>query len=163
MKKLLAMACLLCGSAYGIEAVAKIEPLGTNIISGTVTFSQVPDGVKVVADIEGLQPGSHGFHIHEKGLCEKDGTSAGSHFNPSGMPHGSPTNDLRHAGDLGNLIADDSGKAHYERVDHVLKLDGKNSIIGKSVIIHDKLDDFKTQPTGNSGARHACGVIQAKE
>lgn len=132
-------------------------------IEGTVSFSLLPDNsVKIVADVHGLTPGKHGFHIHEKGDCGNDGEAAGSHFNPSSSKHGGPDSAERHAGDLGNLEAGSDGKAHYERIDKVIKLNGPESIVGRALIVHEKEDDFKTQPTGASGAKVACGVIRAE-
>jgi Cu-Zn family superoxide dismutase len=127
---------------------------------GVVRFETVEHGVRVVADITGLAPGKHGFHIHEYGDCSsEDGSSAGGHFNPAGMPHSMPASEKRHAGDLGNIEADNSGKAHLDYVDAVISFTGPNSIVGRGVIVHEKEDDLKTQPTGNAGARLACGVI----
>jgi superoxide dismutase, Cu-Zn family len=142
------------------KAVAVLSSTKGNNVSGTVTFTKVDGGVKVVADVTGLTPGLHGFHIHEFGDCSApDATSAGGHFNPTHMQHGAPDAESHHAGDLGNIEADASGKAHYELVDKTLSLDGAESIIGHGVIIHEKADDMKTQPTGNAGARVACGAI----
>ena len=119
--------------------------------------------MRVVADIEGLTPGDHGFHVHEFGDCSApDGTSAGAHFNPTKKPHGAPDNAERHVGDLGNITADESGKAHYDRIDTVIELNGENTIVGRSVIVHAKADDFVSQPAGNAGSRIACGVIEAE-
>jgi Cu-Zn family superoxide dismutase len=142
------------------KAVCVIHPTKGNKVSGLVTFTQEGDSIKVVADVEGLTPGKHGFHIHEYGDCSApDGTSTGGHFNPTNQPHGAPTDVLRHVGDLGNLVADKDGKAHYEWTDHVISFKGQNSIIGRGIIIHAGEDDLHTQPTGNAGARVACGVI----
>ena len=100
--------------------------------------------------------------MHEKGDCSApDGTSAGGHFNPGGKPHAARDAAARHAGDLGNLKADPYGLARVDFVDSTLSLSGPDSIVGKAVIIHEKADDFTTQPTGNAGARQACGVIEA--
>ena len=119
------------------------------------------DEVQVSAKIENLTPGQHGFHIHEKGDCSTaDAASAGGHFNPTHQHHGGPNTTERHAGDLGNIDADASGKAHLDWKGK-LKLSGDDSIIGKSVVVHEKADDLKTDPAGNSGARIACGVIEA--
>ncbi len=127
---------------------------------GTVTFTKTDDAVQVVADVTGLTPGEHGFHIHEFGDCSAtDATSAGGHFNPTHKPHGAPDAAERHVGDLGNLEADASGKAHLEWKDKVMKLTGEDSIVGHAMIVHQKADDLKTQPTGNAGGRVACGVI----
>lgn len=145
-------------------AVAKVFPLkGHEGISGTVTFQALEGsgkGVKVIADFIGLKEGKHGFHIHEKGVCEGDGTSAGAHFNPLNKKHGAPANEDRHMGDMGNIEADSSGRAHLEYVDTTIELDGPNSIIGKSVILHEKEDDLHTQPSGDAGGRVACGIIE---
>ncbi len=142
------------------KAVAVISPTSGNRVSGVVGFTQMSDGVMIVADLTGLTPGEHGFHIHEFGDCrEADALSAGNHFNPYGLPHGGPETNLRHAGDLGNVTADASGSAHYEYLDPVLALSGPTSIIGRSVIVHAKPDNLHSQPAGSSGARIACGVI----
>jgi Cu-Zn family superoxide dismutase len=141
-------------------AICVLYPTQGNKVTGTVKFTQVPGGVKVVADLQGLTKGKHGFHIHEFGDCNSpDGTSAGAHFNPKSTNHGSPADAMRHDGDMGNIEADASGKAHLEYVDKTLSFSGDASIIGRSVIVHEKEDDMKTQPTGNAGARIACGVI----
>ncbi len=132
-----------------------------NKVDGLVTFIQVDDGVKITATVNNLVPGSHGFHIHEFGDCSSpDGMSAGGHFNPGKKPHGGPDSLERHAGDLGNLVADEHGVAKYERVDKVITLEGPDTIIGRSIVVHANPDDHHTQPTGNAGGRVACGVIE---
>jgi Cu-Zn family superoxide dismutase len=142
------------------KAVAVVHPLGDSKVKGKVTFTQKGGGVEIVAEITGLEPGEHGFHVHEFGDCSMaDGACAGGHFNPTGAPHGGPDDAKRHAGDFGNIKADDSGKAMYERVDKMIALHGKNSIIGRSVIIHAGRDDLKSQPSGDAGARVGCGAI----
>lgn len=141
-------------------AEAEIHPASGSQVEGSVRFVKVDNGVRVTADVVGLKPGPHGFHIHEKGDCSAhDASSAGGHFNPSHEKHGAPTDQHRHAGDLGNIEADANGHAHYDWTDTVIELDGPNSIVGKSVVIHEKVDDFKTQPTGDAGGRIGCGVI----
>jgi Cu-Zn family superoxide dismutase len=150
------------GSAK-LEAVADLNPTTGNDVRGTATFTQEERGVRVVADITGLKPGDHGFHIHEKGDCSApDASSAGGHFNPTGMPHGGPEAAKHHLGDMGNITADAAGKAHLDRVFAFLDLRGTNSIIGHAVVVHQDKDDLTTQPTGNAGARVACGVIKTK-
>ncbi len=142
------------------KAVAVLHATKGNNASGIVTFTKTEGGMKVEAPLEGLTAGVHAFHIHEFGDCSAaDGASAGGHFNPAGMPHGGPDAEKRHVGDLGNITADESGVAHYERIDAHLAFDGPHSIIGRSVIVHEKADDLTTQPTGAAGARVACGVI----
>ena len=133
-----------------------------NTAKGEVRFYKVEAGVRVLARVEGLTPGKHGFHIHEKGDCTApDASSAGGHFNPNNAPHGAPTADrsARHAGDLGNLEAGPDGKARYDRVDTVLDF---AQLAGLSVLVHAGEDDVTSQPAGNSGARVACGVIRMK-
>lgn len=142
------------------KAIAVLSPTANSKVMGTVTFTKTGDEVKVVAEITGLAPGKHGFHIHEFGDCSApDATSAGGHFNPAKHQHGAPEASDRHAGDLGNIEADASGKAHLELTDKAMKLAGAESIMGHAVIVHEKADDLKTQPTGDAGGRLACGVI----
>jgi Cu-Zn family superoxide dismutase len=141
-------------------AVAMVEGLGDHKVKGKVTFKQMGEGVEIEGEFTGLQPGQHGFHIHEFGDCSMaDGKCAGGHFNPNGGKHSSPEDPGRHAGDLGNLKADSTGKASFKMNDSMLSLSGPNSVIGRSVIIHAKPDDMKTQPSGDSGDRIGCGVI----
>ena len=138
------------------KATAQLEPKSGSQVTGTVTFTKVGDDVQVLADVQNLKPGRHGFHIHEKGDCSApDAASAGAHFNPTQQHHGGPMTAEHHAGDLGNVEADASGKAHLDWKGK-LSLTGKDSIIGKSVVVHEKEDDLKTDPSGNSGARVAC-------
>ncbi len=131
-------------------------------VTGTVTFKEVEGGLEVTATLENLKPGDHAFHVHEKGDCSApDAESAGGHFNPAGHKHGAPDADDRHAGDFGNLTAGKDGKATKTLTMTGITLgDDANSVVGKGFIIHDKKDDFKTQPAGNAGARIACGVIK---
>lgn len=144
----------------GRVAHAVLNPTKDNNVKGTVEFIDLEEGVKIIANIEGLAPGKHGFHIHEFGDCSApDALSAGGHFNPRSTLHGGPMDLPRHVGDLGNIEPDKHGKAHYQRLDYVLQLKGAESIIGKSVIVHTNKDDFISQPTGNAGPRVACGVI----
>ena len=132
----LAAGCLGCSedeptASEAPQAKALINPTEGNQATGTVVFSQEAGRVRVVAGLAGLTEGDHGFHIHEKGDCSAaDGTSAGGHFNPEGKAHGAPDAAERHVGDLGNITADASGQATYNRLDTHLDLDGTNSIIG---------------------------------
>ena len=141
------------------KAIAVLHPASGSKVTGTVTFTKTGDTVQVVADITGLTPGKHAFHIHEFGDCSApDAASAGSHFNPTKKPHGAPDAAEHHVGDFGNLEADSSGKAHLELKSKELKFSGENSILGHAVIVHEKVDDY-SQPVGNAGGRVACGVI----
>ena len=148
-------------SSVPLKAVAVIHSTAGNKVSGTVTFTEVADGVQVQAELAGLTPGKHGFHIHEFGDCSAaDLSSAGGHFNPTNQPHGAPDAESRHVGDMGNIEADASGAAKLEYLDHHMSLaNDESSIIGRSVVVHAKADDLKSQPAGNSGARIGCGVI----
>jgi Cu-Zn family superoxide dismutase len=137
-----------------------LQPTAGSSVSGWVSFEPMADHVLVKAEVKGLTPGKHGFHVHEKGDCSSgDGKSAGGHFNPAGMPHAGPDADKRHAGDLGNLEANASGVATVDRTDFVIRLSGEDSILGRAIIVHAGEDDLTTQPTGAAGARVACGVI----
>jgi Cu-Zn family superoxide dismutase len=169
MKKLiisLGMICAVTWAAYGQDvtnATCKLEAKSGSQVTGTVTFTKVGDDVQVVADINGLKPGKHGFHIHEKGDCSApDAASAGAHFNPTAQKHGGPMTANHHEGDLGNIETDASGKTHLDWKGK-LSLSGANSIIGKSVVVHEKEDDLKTDPSGSSGSRVACGAIEASK
>lgn len=171
MKTLIAaLSCsvLLAGCAgmmqKGPSGSANLQPTRGNQVTGAVNFTQKGDKVLVVAEVSGLTPGLHGFHIHEKGDCSApDAMSAGGHFNPGSKPHGGPGGSERHGGDLGNLNADSNGKARLSlEIEGVTLEAGANSIIGKGLIVHRDPDDFKTQPTGNSGPRVACGIISLK-
>lgn len=149
------------GAAPSVKSAIAVLVAGNNSnVSGTVKFTQEADGVRVEVDVKGLTPGTHGFHVHEKGdLSKSDLTSAGGHFNPEGHKHAARTESERHVGDLGNLEADADGHATANFVDHQLQLDGPHSIVGRAVIIHGKADDLKSQPAGDAGARVAGGVI----
>jgi superoxide dismutase, Cu-Zn family len=142
------------------DAVAVLIPIGDQMVSGVVTFVEVPDGVRIMADITGLPPGPHGIHIHEYGDCRSDtGSLAGGHFNPDRQSHGSPGSEERHAGDLGNIVADQNGNADLDMVSPMISLQGVNGIIGRSVVVHALKDDSSSQPDGASGERLACGAI----
>ena len=142
------------------HATAVIHPTKGQSVSGVVKFEQTDAGCKITWELLGLTPGKHGFHIHEFGDCNcEDGKCAGSHFNPEGKKHGGPTSAERHVGDLGNVVADDKGVAKGEMVDKLVSLGGAHSIVGRAVIVHEKEDDMKTDPTGDAGGRIGIGVI----
>lgn len=142
------------------KAICVLQPTEGNDVTGTVTFTKTSSGISIVADVNGLTPGKHGFHIHQYGdVSALDGTSAGGHFNPDGTQHGGPNATVRHVGDLGNIEADDSGHAHLEMTDQMISLNGAHSIIGRAIIVHAGEDDLTSQPTGAAGSRVAYGVI----
>ena len=154
---------LIAADAQIKQAIAVLSATQGNKVQGTVRFTEQGNSVKVVAHVEGLTPGQkHAIHVHEFGDCSSaDGASAGSHYNPEKHEHGLPDKSQRHAGDLGNLEADTSGKAHLElTVNNISVAGNKSPILGRAVIVHAKPDDGG-QPVGNAGARIACGVIGA--
>lgn len=137
--------------------VATVMPVGDSGVAGSVTFTEDENGVAVQGSFTGLEPGKHGFHIHEYGDCRADdGTSAGGHFNPAEKEHGAPTDMERHMGDLGNIEANQDGMAMVDYVDETVSLE---QILGRGIIIHAGEDDLTSQPTGAAGSRVACGVI----
>ena len=145
----------------GHRAIAEMAPTEGSAVSGTVVFTQQEGSLKVRVRLSGFQAGSsHGFHIHETGDCSAaDGSSAGGHFNPEGNDHDVPPDEPRHAGDMGNVAADADGNVEEEMTFTDITLENANAIVGKAVIVHADLDDG-SQPTGNAGARAACGVIR---
>jgi superoxide dismutase, Cu-Zn family len=146
------------------RATAALQPTKGSKAFGEATFEQVGDKVRVIVFAQGLKPGAeHGFHIHEAGDCSSgDGMSAKGHFNPYGKPHGDPKGPERHAGDLPALTAGKDGRARIDVTLDVLSIgQGPGNVVGRGLIIHADPDDYKTQPTGNAGARIACGVIKA--
>jgi Cu-Zn family superoxide dismutase len=148
-------------------AAAELLPTMGNEARGSVTFTVTEgiEGVHIEAQMTGLLPGQHGFHIHEIGDCSApDGSSAGEHFAPDNTPHGSPDDPPaeRHAGDLGNIEAGANREAVFMRHDGLVSLlHGPPSILGKAIVVHEGPDDFETQPSGNAGSPIACGVIEA--
>jgi Cu-Zn family superoxide dismutase len=142
-------------------AVATLSPTQGNTATGIVMFHEMDGHVMAHAHVTGLKPNAeHGFHLHEKGDCASaDGTSAGGHFNPAGSPHG-PQDGPHHAGDMPALKSDANGVADAKfMLDGVSIGSGSADIVNRAVIVHANPDDYKTQPTGNSGARVACGVV----
>jgi len=145
-----ALACLARGQEV-TKATAQLESKSSSQVTGTVTFTKVGDEVQVVADIQNLKPGKHGFHIHEKGDCSApDAASAGAHFNPTMKHHGGPANLDHHTGDLGNIEADASGKAH-------LDWKGKLSLTGKDSIIREfrRTDRLRRNKRRGLNSRHS--------
>ncbi len=145
-------------------AEAVINPTQGNNISGYFRLYQAnADTMRVSVQVKGLAPNSeHGFHIHEKGNCASpDAMSAGGHYNPSGHQHGKSSPEA-HVGDLPSLMADSNGVATLVWETKLLSIGtGQPSDVkGRAVVVHKDKDDYTTQPTGNSGARLGCGVIQ---
>lgn len=139
------------------------------VVSGTITFSQEGSTVNVRGDVIRLTKGLHGFHIHEFGDNTNGCTSAGGHFNPERKTHGGPTDEIRHVGDLGNVEAGVNGVANVNIRDTIISLSGPHSIVGRSLVVHEGVDDLgkggheQSLTTGNAGGRAACGVIGIKQ
>jgi Cu-Zn family superoxide dismutase len=151
--------------AKPLVARAAIEARSGSALKGEARFTEVEGGVKVEVHVTGVTPGPHAVHIHEKGDCSaQDATSAGAHFNPDAHPHGAPTAEKHHAGDFGNMEVGADGHGMLDLVSKVLTVkDGPHSVVGRSIIVHEKADDMTTQPTGNAGGRIGCGVIQLEK
>ncbi len=140
-------------------AVAQVQPTVGNEVSGTVKFTRRGDDTLVEIALAHLTPGTHGFHVHEKGDCSApDGMSAGGHFNPDGHQHGAQDGP-HHTGDLGNVVAGADGTVNLNEHIKGLLISGDHGVAGRAVIVHANADDLKTQPTGNAGKRLACGTI----
>lgn len=146
------------------EAMSTVEARSGSGASGDASFVQEGDTVKVVVNIKGATPGEHGLHIHEKGDCSAaDAASAGPHFNPHKMDHGGLEQGPRHAGDLGNITVGADGTGKLEAMlKGITVTAGDSSVLGRAIVLHEKPDDLRTQPSGNSGARIGCGVITGK-
>lgn len=145
-------------------AVAVLAGTVESPVRGELHLTSADGGVRVIGEIAGLAPGSeHGFHVHEHGDCSApDASSAGGHFNPGAAPHGGPDAAARHLGDLPNIRANENGTADVNAVvaGATLNDGGPNNLVGKAFIVHAKADDYKSQPSGDAGARIACGVVQ---
>ena len=121
----------------------------------------------------GLKAGNHGFHVHENGDLGNWCRNAGGHYNPTNQTHGGPKDDVRHVGDLGNIVSfgedEPDQKTHVNLRDHVIKLRGPTSILGRALVIYEKRDDLgradteNSKTTGNAGEMIACGVIALVE
>ncbi len=153
-------------SAIPESITLKMEPKNDSEVSGTVTFTEDKGTVTMIATLSGLSQGKHAIHLHEKADCSAaDATSTGGHWNPTFQPHGQwGTEKGYHKGDIGNLIADENGKATitFETGEWCIGCDDTNkNIVGKAVIVHQGIDDYTSQPSGAAGARIACvGLIQ---
>lgn len=144
-------------------AVAELQAGDGSTAGGTVTFTEKEDGtVEIVAEVHGVAAGGqHGIHLHENGECVGDFSSAGGHFNPTGVDHAGPDAAVHHAGDFGNIEIGEDGSGHLELNSEMLSVgEGPASVVGKAVILHSGEDDLSTQPSGDSGSRVACGVVR---
>ena len=150
-------------SAVQLTAMATMNSASGSSVTGTATFTQLDAmTVRMTLEIQGLTPGEHALHLHQNGDCSApDASSAGGHWNPGGVDHGKRGEGQFHAGDVINLVADADGNVSWSQdiMGWTIGGDESSNILNKGVIIHEKLDDFKTQPTGAAGGRVACGVI----
>jgi Cu-Zn family superoxide dismutase len=149
--------------SWAAKGIAEMKGTAeSSTLKGTIHLEDTPDGLKVSAQFIGVPPGLHAFHIHEFGDCSEMGKAAGSHYNPMHMPHGNVLKDgdhKAHVGDMGNITASATGEATLEVTLHDVSLaDGKYTVGGRAIILHEKVDDF-SQPTGNAGGRIGCGTI----
>ena len=148
-----------------MEKVRGICVLKTEKINGIIYLEETEEGTHIYGKVEGLTPGKHGFHIHESGDLSDGCTSLCAHYNPYNKLHGGPKDKERHVGDLGNITANNKGIGIINLKDKLIKLKGKYSVIGRSLIIHEDEDDLGKGPfedsktTGHSGKRIACGII----
>lgn len=134
-------------------------------VSGTILFEQASEDAPttVTGNLSGLKPGPHGFHVHALGDTTNGCMSTGPHYNPNGKDHGAPDDEVRHAGDLGNVTVGEDGCAKFTIVDKQIPLIGSQSIIGRAVVVHADADDLGkgghelSKTTGNAGGRVACG------
>ena len=150
-----------------IEAVCVLTNKTIKNLNGFILFKEDLKNKETIIKVKlsGLKPGKHGFHIHKTGDLRKSCKSLCAHYNPFNKNHGGPNSKERHIGDLGNIIADKNGNVNMTIRDKLVKLRGKYSVIGRSIVVHDKEDDLglggdkESLITGNAGARIGCGVI----
>lgn len=146
-----------------VVASAALNSASGSTVQGKATFEQVNENtVRMTLEVENLTPGDHALHLHETGDCSApDATSAGGHWNPTGMDHGKRGEGQYHVGDVINLVAGEDGKVSWSNEVTGWTIGGADTsnILGRAVVIHDKPDDFVSQPSGAAGARVACGVI----
>ena len=146
------------------EIIVQLEPKSGSKAVGKLIFKEVDGEVSLVAKFEGLSPGMHAIHIHEKADCSSvDGKSTGGHWNPTFTNHGKWGNEGGyHKGDIGNFEVDESGygKRIMETTEWCIGCeDDTKNILGKAIIVHQGTDDFTSQPSGAAGARIICGGI----
>jgi Cu-Zn family superoxide dismutase len=151
------------GKGKAPKAVAAIESKSDSHVTGKATFREADGKVTLKIEIEGAEPGTHAIHLHEKGDCTApDGTSAGGHWNPTHEDHGKWVGPSFHHGDIGNIEVGADGKGTLTLTTDLWTIGGapETDVVGKTIIVHAKADDFTTQPTGNAGGRVGCGVVK---
>jgi len=150
------------------SVIAQCDLEHSDKVKGTILFMQAPGTTTLIkGTITGLQPGEHGFHVHEFGDMSKGCESMGGHYNPDGVDHGDDKEG--HVGDLGNITADENGVAKVNIVSKRIELMGDRSIVGRGIVVHADRDDLghggdeESKKTGNAGDRLACGVIKLRD
>jgi Cu-Zn family superoxide dismutase len=148
------------------SATVNLASASGSLVSGRLSAMPMAGGVHFTGEVGGLAPGStHAIHVHETGDCSAtDASSAGGHFNPTGAPHGKVDAGPHHAGDMNNIVANAQGIAQVDVHAEGVTLGGgaTNDIAGRAVIVHAAPDDYRSQPSGDAGARVACGLITAQ-
>lgn len=162
------------GAETPAPAATQQQALRVNMINsqgqpvGTATLTETGQGVQIALQLENMPGGTHGLHIHQNGVCAPPFESAGGHFNPTARQHGTENPQGPHAGDLPNVTVPESGRADTTFTATLVTLQPgqPNSLLkegGTSLMIHAYADDYKTDPSGNSGGRIACGVISQQQ
>ncbi|KAL5292087.1 CUSOD2.2 family protein [Megaselia abdita] len=172
MKLLFIAVVLALGIFHHVTSVTPTKAVavlgnGYEGVGGVITFIQVDCYTPILLYIRlrGLTPGLHGLHIHQKGDLSGGCSTFLSHYNPLNQTHGGQWDDIRHVGDLGNVLADEDGNVDHLMADYTVNLCGEYSVIGRGIIIHDGTDDLgkggdeESLISGNAGGRAACGVI----
>ena len=144
------------------EVSGNVESKSGSKLTGKYTFSEKGKEVMLKVTVEGAAPGDHAVHIHETADCsDPDGKKAGGHWNPAAEAHGAWASPHHHMGDIGNMKVGADGKGTVELTTDKWTIggDAKTDVTGHAIVVHEKVDDFTTQPTGNAGNRIGCGVI----
>lgn len=160
---ILAAIAFAAGTTAGLAATANLKDANGNGV-GTVTLAETPNGVMLDAELTGLPPGKHGFHVHTTGKCEPDFGAAGGHLQGDTEVHGFIVADGPHAGDLPNIHVPENGTLQVEMFAPALSFEtGSGALFdgdGAAIVIHAGADDYASQPSGDAGDRIACGVIE---
>lgn len=150
------------GAAKGSPTASLRDSAGNDL--GAVTLTEAGEGIMIAGRLTGLPPGEHGIHLHTTGRCDAPAfESAGDHWNPTGARHGTKAPGGPHLGDLANLSVAKDSSATAQATTPVGTLRGENALLdadGAAVVVHAKPDDYRTQPSGNSGDRIACGTVE---
>jgi Cu-Zn family superoxide dismutase len=162
---------VICLAVCGFSAVSSAKTVKVSLVEhqgrpvGTATIKSSGTGVKIELKLHSLTPGEHAIHFHQNAQCDTpDFKSAGPHFNPDKKHHGLENPEGHHAGDMNNFLVKIDGKAKATLTDADVNLGSDSHSLfsngGTSLVIHANADDMKTDPSGNSGDRFACGVIK---